>query len=115
MALEVFNAEEAQTALSNALSHNEELISKFNDANQKVANAFTNAGDSVQGKLGESAANCWGDGSADYFSRTLSQRTEEFLANRVPQILSAMNEFANTTQQAYNSTSNQGGAGNVTQ
>ena len=31
MALEVFNAEEAQTALSNALSHNEELIRFSND------------------------------------------------------------------------------------
>lgn len=115
MALEVYNAEEAQAALSNALSHNEELLNKFNETNQKVAAAFTNAGDAVQGKLGEAAANCWGDGSGDYFSRTLSQRTEEFLANRVPAIMANMSEFASSTEQAYNSTANTTGTGNVTQ
>jgi hypothetical protein len=109
MAKESFNAQEAQDALKKALSENDELITKFNETNQKVANAFTNSGDAVKGRIGEAAANCWGDGSGDFFSKNLSVKTEDFLARRVNEILQTMDQFVSSTENAYSSTSQSNG------
>ena len=112
MARESYNAQEAQAALKNSLNNNQELVDKVNQTNEKVASAFTASGDSLKGALGEAAANCWGDGTGDFFSKNLSQKTEEFLSNRVPQILASMDEFTNSTEQAYSQAAHSNGTTN---
>ena len=109
MAHEAFNAQEAEAALKRALTENDDLINKFNETNQKVANAFTSSGDAIKGKMGEAAANCWGDGSADFFTKNLSVKTEDFLTRRVTEILKEMDEFANKTSTAYSNASQNNG------
>ncbi len=113
MAKESFNAQEAQDALKKALSENDELITKFNETNQKVANAFTNSGDAVKGRIGEAAANCWGDGSADFFTKNLSEKTADFLTRRVTEILKKMDEFANSTNTTYSNASQNNGTDTI--
>mgnify|MGYP007069902819 CR=1 FL=1 len=113
MAQESFNAQEAEQALKKALTENDDLISKFNETNQKVANAFTNSGDAVKGRLGEAAANCWGDGSGDFFTKNLSVKTEDFLTRRVNEILQTMDQFTSSVESAYSSTAQNNGTSNM--
>ena len=95
MANQTFNSEDAV---------NEGLIEKFNNAAKTLEQAFTQSGSSVGGALGEAAANSFADSAGDVFAKDLQVKTEEFLQQRVPELLAKMDEFQNATTTAYSST-----------
>lgn len=103
MASQKYNAEEAQNALRNALKENDQIIDKFNNAVKTLQGAFASDGASIGGALGEAAGNSFADSAGDQFTRDLQAKTEEFLQNRVPELLSKMDEFKNATENAYSS------------
>ena len=104
MASQTFNSEEATNALNRALASNEGLIDKFNGAAKTLQAEFTQSGTSVGGALGEAAANAFADSAGDIFAKDLQTKTEEFLQERVPELLRKMDEYTNSTQNAYSAT-----------
>ena len=112
MANQTFNSEDAVNALNNALAANEGLIDKFNNAAKTLEQAFTQSWSSVGGALGEAAANSFADSAGDMFAKDLQVKTEEFLQQRVPELLAKMDEFQNATTNAYSSTAQGNGTDN---
>ena len=104
MAKEVYNADAALQHLKGAIQSNNDLATKFQSANEKVGDAFTTAGEALSGKLGDLASTVWGDNSGNRFNE-LAKATEDFLQDRVPQIMSEMGEYRDQAQTKYNQSS----------
>jgi hypothetical protein len=98
-----FNSQDAVQHLREAMEQNVELTEVFDKASRDVSNAFTNAGDVVSGTIGTACANCWGDGSSDYFKKKLLIETEKFLIDKVERIIRLANMFHDQTQNIYDS------------
>ena len=103
MANEVFNADEAVKYLKNAIETNNDIAEKFRSANEKVNMAFTNNGDALSGKLGDLASTTWGDNTGVSFDQ-LAKASEDFLQDKVPEIIAQMSEYQSAAQSKYQQT-----------
>ncbi len=110
MANQAYNADEARNALRGALSQNDNIIDKFNNAVKTLQGAYASDGASVGGNLGEAAGNSFADSAGVEFSKGLQVKTEEFLRDRVPELLAKMDEFKSATETAYSSANQETGA-----
>ena len=101
MALEGFNGQEAEAALKRALSENADLVKKFNEANNKIKEAFDIKDGVVAGKMADIMGNAWADASGTSFTEVLQKKTEDFLSYRVSEILQLESDNASKTETAY--------------
>jgi len=104
MAKEIFNADAAVQHLKSAIQSNNDLADKFRSANEKVNAAFTTNGDAVSGKLGDIASTVWGDNSGNKFNE-LAKATEDFLQDKVPDIIAQMSSYQEQAQTKYQQSS----------
>ncbi len=98
-----FNSSEAVQQLKDTVKENAEMTDIFDKASKSVANAFTAAGNVVSGTVGAACANCWGDGSSDFFKKKLLTETERFLLDKVQTMIGLSNEIADATMNTYDS------------
>lgn len=104
MAKETFNADAALQHLKSAIQSNNDLAAKFAEANKRVNEAFTTNGEALGGKLGDLASTVWGDNSGDSFN-VLAKATEDFLQDKVPDIVAQMSQYQEQAQTKYNQSS----------
>lgn len=104
MAQETFNADAALQHLRSAIQSNNDLADKFRSANEKVNEAFTNNGEALSGKLGDVASTVWGDNSGNRFNE-LAKATEDFLQDKIPEIIAQMSEYQEKAQTKYQTSS----------
>lgn len=100
MAINTFNADQAIQYLKNAIASNNDLADKFRLANERVNEAFTNNGSALSGKLGDVASTVWGERSMASFEQ-LTKATEDYLQDKVPDIIAQMSEYQEQAQTKY--------------
>ena len=98
-----FNSSEALQNLNDIIKKNVAMTDEFDKASKSVANAFTEAGDVVSGAVGAACANCWGDGSSDFFKKKLLAETERFIFDKVEKMIGVSNQLADATMNTYDS------------
>ena len=100
MANDIFNADEAVKYLNASIETNNEIAEKFRSANEKIQMAFTNNGEALSGKLGDLASTTWGNNAGVSFEQ-LTKASEDFLQDKVPDIIAQMSDYQATAQAKY--------------
>jgi hypothetical protein len=95
MAFERINLDTTKTALSNALTNNEEIKEKFTAIQTEIDAAFGTGGAALAATLGAYSSKLF-EGGAEAFYNLMQSRINNFLNVQVPTIINAQSEVASS-------------------